>query len=232
MSACACGVSAISASSATNAWATGTIYTVNGPGSLYWNGRQWSFEPPGPGPVSTSGPHNTWGLGGGTSGYDLLHWNGTAWDDKGTTPSNVMLTGIATTSAKLVYAVGEAPEASTGKNRPVVMRFNGKAWSEIPVNVIPNNTYLTNVAMHGDSVWIAGLDYTASSRSTVIVHSTGGRWKVQQRLGRNFSLDSLSAVATNRSYAGGQYYDPNTMGTRSFLDYYNGHSWKAVSSKL
>ena len=78
-------LTAVAATSASNAWAVG--YTRNSDKALIvrWNGTAWSRcqappwplqQPPG---VAATSVRNAWAVGDDLNALILLHWNGTAW---------------------------------------------------------------------------------------------------------------------------------------------------------
>ena len=98
--------------------------------SLHWNGKRWSAvdnpngdeEIPA---VSTSAPDNAWL----TDGALLYHWDGRSLTNVGAAASGTALFGLATSSSKLAYAVGESGTL-TGIYRPMILRFNGDQMVE------------------------------------------------------------------------------------------------------
>jgi hypothetical protein len=80
---------------------------------------------------------------------------------------------------------------------------------------------LRDVTMHGKSVWAVGVRQA--------LHSTGGAWQ-KQRLGKDLSLDAVSAVSASRAYAVGAW--TNGVSEKSYVEVYNAHSWKAKPSKF
>lgn len=215
-------ISAIAASSATNAWAVGSIQSASDPYvSLHWNGKKWSaVDNPNDdqdiNAVGTSAPGNAWMTNGGA----LYHWDGHALTSDGSAPSGDALFGIATSSPKVAYAVGESGTL-TGIYRPLILRFNGTAWTKVSAGKhLPQGTLLS-VTMHGKSVWAAG--------GRVALHSTGGAWR-KQVLGKDYALASVSAASAHRAYAVGNWHTP--LKVKSYFEVSNGHAWKAKPSKF
>jgi len=203
-------VASISASSATNAWAV-----MNYQGTYHWNGRKWSEVSPAMDEVSTSGPDSAFAIGSG----DLWRWDGKAWSQDGTTPSDYQMNSIATSSATLAYAVG----VNTSSYRPITMRFNGKAWSVLPV-AQGRFGRLISVSTAGSSVWAVA--YTGLPPSFVI-HSTGKVWSTQT-LGKHDTVNAVSAQSANHAYVVGYSGSP----TRTLFAVYNGHSWTILPSDI
>jgi hypothetical protein len=215
-------INAISASSATNAWAVGSIFTAAAQYvSLHWNGKTWSAvdNPNGDeeiSAVSTSAPDNAWL----TDGALLYHWDGKSLTNVGAAPSGTALFGVATSSSKLAYAVGESGTL-TGIYRPMIMRFNGTKWLRVSLGKHLPQGNLLSVAMHGASVWAAG--------NNLALHSTGGAWR-RQVLGKDYHFDAVSAASSHRAYAVGAW--TNDITVKSFFEVSNGHTWSAKPSKF
>jgi hypothetical protein len=215
----------ISASSATNAWATGGLYLPNNDIiALHWNGHKWdSVATPnnaGLGPVATSGPTSAFAISAGM----FEHWNGKVWSVDGTQPAGVQLNAIATSSAKLAYAVG----FNSTTDKPVIMRFNGTNWSAAALSKnVTGTDQLENVTMHGRTAWAIGIH----GAHHVILGTTGGAWKTQQTLKAGVTLEAISAQSSKRAYTAG-LYDSLTKGNTTYAEAYNGHSWKTIATKI
>jgi hypothetical protein len=194
---------------------------------LHFNGKKWSivnypeYNDLNPIAVSTSSPTNAWA----TDGTNLFHWNGKVWVTDGTAPAGVQLNGVATDSSKLAYAVGF--NTTTGK--PVIMRFNGTTWSNAPLAPsAKHEDELEEVTMHGRSVWALG----SHGSHPVILHSNGGVWSIQQTLATTFRINGISAQSSSHAYAVGEYYSARAGGNYTYVEYYNGHSWKGALTKV
>jgi hypothetical protein len=79
-------LTAVAATSASDAWAVGYTRNSNTTLIMRWNGAAWKQVPsPTPGPfsqllgVAASSAHNAWAVGSDLSGLILQHWTGTAW---------------------------------------------------------------------------------------------------------------------------------------------------------
>jgi hypothetical protein len=142
-------LSAVTATSATDAWAVGDwCVSACGTGAnvfhallLHWNGQTWT-EAPSPsantpfvfGASSTSGS-NAWAVGGDIHAKSVtLHWNGAKWSkvpSPSPQPFVTLLLGSAATSATDAWAVGESGFFG-GSLSTVIMHWNGTAWSLVP----------------------------------------------------------------------------------------------------
>jgi hypothetical protein len=225
------GVAALSASSASNAWAVGTIIdaATHKSVALHWNGTKWSAVPlpassgdDGLLSVSTSGPNNAWAV---SPQSELFHWDGKAWTDVGAAPARVQLLSIATDSATSAYAVGYKLLPHS-RYLATVLQFNGMTWSSATLASGAKNTQLFSVAMHGASAWAIGTHTTAQGEELpAFMHSTGGAWKAQHAPGRSVTVNAVAAESAQRAYVAGYRY--NTSGaSKTFFDLNNGHSWK------
>jgi hypothetical protein len=222
-------VTSISASSPNDAWATGGLYTPDGPViALHWNGRKWvAIATPGGvglGAVASVSPTDAWALSSG----GIAHWNGARWADSVAAPAGANLTGIAMSSAKLGYAVGYTT-SQTGQHHLVIMRFNGTTWTAVSIKGSPR-LVSSSVTMHGKSAWMLGDNAVGSS---VIVHTSGGAWTVSQSLRYpSFVLHGIAAQSATRAYAAGSYENKTSRRGGTYLEVLKGHSWAGVPSKF
>ena len=218
-------VGSLSASSASNVWAVGDLIrtAAGAPTALHWNGRKWSAVavPENLDVVSTSGPNNAWALG---AAGDLAHWNGTAWsvEDPGYAQRNDFISGIATSSPTLAYAVGY----NTDNGQSALLRFNGQAWSAAPLAKKARHLTLNSVAIRARSAWAVG----TGAAGPVVVHTSGGTWQRQQSLGPQYLVSAISAASAKRAVLVGLH--AHGTGSTTYLETYAGHSWQAAPSKF
>lgn len=226
-----CDVTSISASSATNVWAAGSISPASNQSieMLHFNGKKWSLVPypeTNDEPtvaVSTTSASNAFA----TDGTYLFHWNGTAWSTDGTAPADVQINDIAASSPSLAYAAGY--NTTTGTR--AILRFNGKTWSSVQfAKGTPRHVLLDAVTISGSAAWAIGEHNYSGGSKPVILHTSGGVWREQSSVASKFQLSDISAESSRSAYAVG-YYD-TAAGARTFFDLYNGHTWKGESSKL
>jgi hypothetical protein len=134
-------VTAISASSAHNAWLVAATLDGAKPRLLHWNGRKWSassFTSPAGlvmGAIATDSASRAWIVGAVTSesgqdGY-AARWNGSRWTST-TVPQSHEFSGLAgvTMSGRDAWAVGEKlVNTTTSRIDPQILRWNGRKWS-------------------------------------------------------------------------------------------------------
>ncbi len=134
-------ITAISVSSASNAWLVAATLDGTKPRLLHWNGRKWSvssFTPPAGlliSAIATDSASRAWIVGAVTSesgqdGY-AARWNGSRWAST-TVPQSHEFSGLAgvTMSGRDAWAVGEKlVNTTTFRIDPQIMRWNGRKWS-------------------------------------------------------------------------------------------------------
>jgi hypothetical protein len=188
-------LTAVSASSAGNAWAVGRSDDGKNDHTLvlHWNGSAWkSVISPDPGTsnflrgVSVTSPSNAWAVGesfnGGTNTTLVLHWNGSKWTH---TPSpspgsNDELFGVAATSAGNAWAVGDRLDASPGGSTDdtLILHWNGRSWSALhsPDPGAANGSVLGGVApapagsAPAGSAWAVGTFGSTGPGQAMAVH--------------------------------------------------------------
>jgi hypothetical protein len=136
----------VAATSASDVWAVGTADVDAKTVILHWNGMKWSRSPsPDPGPgnvlngVTVTSSGNAWAVGGWCTTTDcavsdtlITHWNGTAWSQvKSPSPgTGSALADVAATSSSNAWAVGANCTDFGSQCDPIMLHWNGKAWSE------------------------------------------------------------------------------------------------------
>lgn len=190
-------LNAVSARTATDAWAVGQFPGAGeDAGSQIfaerWNGTQWQQAPTtnivrqderllG---VSASGANDAWAVGNTNSisaaSHDTLaaHWNGTAWTIVPTPAAAsggrlASLYDVADLSPANAWAVGQGKDA-----RPLAEHWDGTAWSVVPVPVpaVPSGTGFANAvlskisAVSATDIWAVGT--TTAIQGTSVVRFT------------------------------------------------------------
>jgi hypothetical protein len=168
-------LSAVAATSASDAWAVGSysvgdeIRTL----TLHWDGKTWTKVPsPNAGSgknvlygVAATSATNAWAVGYRFFGPPpnriiLEHWNGKTWTMAASpnpgSATNVLY-GVAATSASGAWAVGDYAGATTA-DRTLVEHWNGKTWAKAASpNPGSNGNVLSGVAATSASdAWAVG----------------------------------------------------------------------------
>jgi hypothetical protein len=208
----------ISASSPTNAWASGYLPSADDSVAdvLHWNGKSWKAvdtgQPPAPDwlSISTSSPTNVWAI----QENELMHWNGRTWSSQEPAGANPVIS-IATDARKRVWAVGFRPTGQPGPtdqpSAAYAVRLEGSRWVSVREPKLPAWTSLTQVAMRGSSVWAVGTRGRLGNRE-LILHSKGGHLTVvpTRQPGNSSGLGDISAGLKRTALALGSY----TTGTQ------------------
>jgi hypothetical protein len=250
-------LSAVSAASADDAWAVGTTHDGTLPSRTFiqhWDSTQWRIVPS-PSPdsqlnellgVTAVSANDVWAVGfrGGTRDDTpleplILHWDGLNWSQVAS-PSVIgapnQLSAVAAISADDIWAVGTAGGA------PLSMRWNGSAWSIVPVR--PNAGLRTEnlTAVSGtasNDVWTVGTGkgFFSNFSAATIRHWDGVRWteKVcRASSSSNPSADyegggpdayftGVSAAASHDVWAVG------VVGSGPYIMHWDGLAWTQVT---
>lgn len=190
-------LNAVSARSATDAWAVGTYYTPRSQALVeHWNGRSWTQVPsPAAGDllgVSTASATDAWAVGWlDATGSDpnktlSLRWDGTSWAkvpspspgrtacSECSTPANE-LAAVAITSPSNGWAVGEYLTSGGSKVAAMTQHWNGTRWARVANPGGTTYSYLFGVSMVSatDGWAVGGNDSTGDA---IILHWNGTTW--------------------------------------------------------
>jgi len=88
-------------------------------------------------------------------------------------PGNLQLSQVTAVSATDAWAVGSTILLPAGTVEPVVLQWNGTAWSQFAVAGIPDYVSLTSVAVANGHVWVSGNDNAAGG---VVYRLSGTQW--------------------------------------------------------
>ncbi|HUO73685.1 MAG TPA: hypothetical protein VMU39_23140 [Solirubrobacteraceae bacterium] len=243
---------AVSASSASDAWAVGfTMIRRRDFGTLieHWNGSAWAVNSvdaiSGFGVrltgVADLSPTNAWAVGEGATGGLAEHWNGAAWSvvslpDPSFTPSSG--DAISADSATDIWLVGSTISATTGTTVPETLHYNGTSWTIVPVAQPSQASATLNAvsAISAGNVWAVGEDIGAGSAiggSTLIEHWNGTAWSIvaSPTPGAYPSLTGVAGRSAGDVYAVGTNL-PSVNGgpEQAMILRWNGSSWSVDSS--
>ena len=162
--------------------------------SVHWNGSAWTeVAMPLPNnssdplldyqinSIDAISPTNVWAVGdsgdnvadfyssggGGTPANTLIeHYNGTSWSivPSPATGANASLTGVTSTSASNVTAVGsDTPAGATGR-QSLIENWNGSAWTTVSSPAVGTSDVLNSVSTSPGAaiIWAAGSSSTGS----------------------------------------------------------------------
>ncbi|HTW19382.1 MAG TPA: hypothetical protein VME70_04105 [Mycobacteriales bacterium] len=208
------GVTSIAASGPNNAWAVGAIFstlTDLNSVALHWNGKKWSQVNTPTGPlisVISTKANGTWAL---DDSAELLKWTGTEWTVVSTAPTNTDPFKIAQGPGKTIYAVGGSS----------LLKFNGTTWSKVAFAKHSKPSRFDAISTSGSSGWLVGGKGTHS----VVLHSTGGPWKIQFTPKAKYELFSVSAASAKKATVVGDTYNRVTYVSHPYVIATSGHGW-------
>jgi hypothetical protein len=217
---------AVSASSATDAWAVGRTQ-VNKSDleglALHWNGTAWSVSAGFSAALSDFGgasaegvtdisPTDAYAIGDSatTASGSLARWNGTSWSSvalplPAEAKSNTTLSAISANGPDDVWIVGTFLDAALGQNETFSEHFNGTAWKVVPmppVNSSNRNAFFLFNGIQADSatdVWAVGESAVVDGNSTdLIEHWNGTAWSIVPSPSPGTG-DSLGGVTTSNA---------------------------------
>ncbi len=239
---------AVSASSATDAWAVG--FELSGRRAHttlleHWSGTAWSVDTAdaisGDTAVELSGvvdlsAGNAYAVGLDNSGALLEHWNGTAWSpvtlpDPDFTPGSGE--AIAASSASDIWVVGSSLNTTTDATIAEALHFNGSTWTVVPMAQPGTNTPTISAvtALSPTNAWAAGDDIGATSPvggGTLLEHWNGTSWSVvpSPTPGADDSLTGIAARSASDVVAVGSAL-PSVNGgpLQAVILRWNGTAW-------
>jgi hypothetical protein len=237
---------AVSASTATDAWAVGfSVLGRHDDGTLieHWNGTAWSVnsslvvtgfvaELTG---VADLSPTDAWAVGEGNSAL-LEHWNGSAWSsvaipDPDFTPGAGQ--SISASSPTDIWVVGTTVNTTTGTTTAEALHFNGTAWAVVPMQQPGTNTptIAAVTAISATDVWAVGEDIGATSApggSTLIEQWNGAKWSIvpSPTPGADPGLTGVAARGSSDVYAvGNNLPSINGGAVQGLILRWNGSTW-------
>ena len=169
-------------------WAVGTA--DNRAVAVHWNGSTWTATPM-PNPpsafeelwaVDAVSSDDVWAVGrrGSTASIRTLtmHWNGTAWSvvaapDPGADGDHLL--GIDAVSEDDAWAFGSSTSGSGAEHGPLLLHWNGTAWSTAATGDVAAGTILmTGAETPGGDLWTGGGSWAGTGPSTGVVQRRRG----------------------------------------------------------
>lgn len=191
----------ISALATNDVWAVGDTGALGATFAEHFDGTSWSSVPtPSPGNgqnvllgVTAISSNDVWAVGFYVQNFGqdrpqktlIEHWDGTSWSvvpspnvggNSSTTTSNE-LRGVVAVSANDVWAFGDTDVFGPERLSNLVLHWNGKAWSIVPVpQPNPRNLKIIDDVLTGGTVipkgnlWIVGV---ADGFGAMVLNATG-----------------------------------------------------------
>jgi hypothetical protein len=247
-------LTAVSAVSATDAWAVGNATpgeTATSAQMLieHWNGRKWSTTPApdvstdtyvlrGVSAISATDAWavGTWDAHGVNARALILHWNGKKWS-KVASPNPVGrgFEGVSAASAADAWAVGQYTNAG-GQVATLTEHWNGRKWSKVasPGPSPGEGNGLSGVStLTPTEAWAVGSSGTLEGWRTMVLRWNGKAWKpvASPDPGSSFNiLDGVSAVSASDAWAVGNYSSNKGNTQITLILRWNGKAWTRVPS--
>jgi hypothetical protein len=213
------GMSAVAAVSLSNVWAVGTEIYDSGRSIAYraviehWDGQTWRVQsrPTGDYPglsglqgVSALAANNIWAVGQDYYGKAMvLRFDGSTWrSQRVPLPSGTYgstLSGVVAVAPDNVWAIGSSWPITIA-HKPMLVHFDGRRWSSVPLPALPAQTQLNAIAARSGVVAVIGSVLSPSPGYPIILVRANGKWKAlpTAMLAPSGKLASLHGV----TYAG------------------------------
>jgi alpha-tubulin suppressor-like RCC1 family protein len=241
------GLSAVSASSPTEAWAVGSTapeQPTGEPAAEHWNGKSWRIDTVAPGPgtpailtgVDDLGPTNAWAVGSSGAGERTLieHFDGNSWtvvpspDPEQGPGATDELRAVSGTNADDLWAVGTFSNGSTF-SALLLLHWNGTTWKFFApaTRGTQFGTAVTVISPH--DAWAVG----GELGGTVSEHFNGTKWNAVTTpiLNVTDSVNDLTGITNAGAddiWASG-FLDNGGKNFRTpYLLHWTGTAWKLV----
>lgn len=182
----------ILAFSASDIWAVGQLERADGKSTtltMHWDGTVWSVVPSPNGSdtatsknnlyaVSGSASNDVWAVGahaadGAHFRALAMHWDGRAWSVIDTPNPGALdntFNDVSVLAPDDAWAVGSYLASESANAHMMVMRWNGKTWSQVETPQASTHNLLAVKAVSRDDVWAAG---------TQVLHWNGRKWNIE-----------------------------------------------------
>ncbi len=243
---------AVSADSASDAWAVGSDDGGEKNLYLHWTGTAWK-QVPGPTPdgsvltgVTAISPSDVLAVGSYTSPSGAtvtlaLRWNGTSWVKQATPDPSSQdneLSGVTATSASSAWAAGFSLGAQS-RYETLILHWNGTTWQRASTPAVATfATQLSGIAAGSPSdVWAVGQFYSgADADQPLILHWDGTAWTRATLPGAGSKTETLfgvTSVSPTDAWAVGRGPCLGPSGncpSKTLTMHWNGSSWTVVGS--
>lgn len=243
----------IAALSETERWAVGESTALNGTDArtltMRWSGAGWQLvDSPNPDSArnilldvdaAPGAPIWAVGVSGGATGPNeqtlVLRWDGVGWTHVASPNPGTgnRLRSIDILGPDDAWAVGDYSGAATnGWGQPLVLRWDGAAWTHVPAPQLGTEAKLNAVsAIAPNDVWAVGTLYANARYTSLILHWDGVRWSqvdaphVGSTTYGNY-LYGVAALSPSEVWAVGAW----DAGRSTLALRWNGVSWAHVST--
>lgn len=171
---------------------------------------------------------DAWAVGDGRS----LHWDGSRWREMPTAViegSEPQFFGLAQFGGDDVWTAGYAPLREYRQARGTVQRWDGSAWTELPVPAVAAVWLLSGIAgTSPQDLWVVGR-VAGPRNDPLALHWDGREWQrvpVPGVAGRSVHLSDVVALGSGDAWAAGHSQDGRDIRTRKpFAVHWDGRAW-------
>lgn len=248
------GVSAVSDN---DAWTVGKFNSSNGDVidhtlAEHWNGSAWAVvSTPDVGTqgsellaVAAPAHNNIWAVGdfSTSSTVDgrrtlIEHFDGTVWSvvpSPNPSQAGDFLTGVTALASNNVWAVGWFDNTATGSLAPLILHWNGSAWSIVTNGVpISGDVILHAItAISASDIWAVG--ESGSAPTNFEMHWNGAQWSIVPNAtfpsGGQESLPGVAAASSKDVWAVGSYAPTVFAELQTLAIHWDGKQWSRVTT--
>lgn len=247
-------LNAVSALSATNAWAVGSNSEEGGPIQQLieqWDGASWQIVPgqsENLAGVAVISANDIWAVGSQKAGLPepyqsrslVEHWNGSAWSvvSSPRIGSQDRLNGVVALASNDVWAVG----STLGMNarQPLIEHWNGTAWSVVTgpaLTGFPDSALQSITRIPGSNdLWAVGSMRASQSAfsQALIERWNGSAWSLVTPTvptgAKASNLNSVVALSSSDAWAVGSYLPSGSERTQGLIEHWNGSAWQPVTT--
>jgi len=241
----------VAVTSARSVWAVGLAGSARRSAPLIerWNDGAWTRVPS---PASASGgllnavavtsARSAWAVGqtgallGSKPAPLIERWNGTAWRrvPSPDPPGGGIVGGVAVTSARSAWAVGQTGGVFSQRPKTLILRWNGEVWRRVPSpNAATPGSWLGAVAAtSARSAWAVGCACNGPVLKTLIERWNGTRWRIVPSPSPGTSdsvLYGMAVTSARTAWAVGCTHCTSVKPATLILRW-NGTTWKRVPS--
>jgi hypothetical protein len=183
---------------ANNVWAVGSGSGTGGTLVEHWDGATWSLitspnhgtDPSELRSIAAVAPDDLWAVG--TNSFNnnrnnaqlKEQWNGTSWTivtgpDSGLV--DVVLTGVAASSANNVWILGSGHDPNTNTNPSLIEHWNGSVWTATIFGPISGQVAeVEGITANSSGVWVVGTvrDTSLNYNVPLVEHWDGVSWSI------------------------------------------------------
>ena len=169
-----------------------------------------------------------WAVGDGCS----LHWDGSTWEKVPTAVingSDPQFFGLAQFGADDVWTAGFAPVRGHRQARGTVQRWDGSAWTDLPMPAVATFWSLSGIAgASPQDLWAVGRVHGQRS-DPLALHWDGQQWQrvpVPGAEGKSIQLSDIAVLGNGDAWAAGYSWDRGGIRTRQpFAVRWDGQAW-------